>query len=188
MRQKTRIVKTTILILLSLIVLSISAHSKGVFLTMRAKYFNPKEQYFKDIYGKGTMFGGEVDIPVWKWISIWTGGDYLSNKGKLTYSGESTEIQIIPLYCGVKFRWPKWTIKPYIALGLGYFFYKETNVIGTIDDKDIGYIGQTGAMIEFKEGFFIDINVAYSSCSVKPADIKANLGGFQAGIGIGYKY
>jgi len=34
----------------------------------------------------------------------------------------------------------------------------------------------------------IDLYLSYSYCKIKPADFEINIGGIEAGIGIGYKF
>lgn len=155
---------------------------------MKVKYFQPSEQDFKEIYGSGMMYGAELSVILWEWIEFWASGDYFSRKGKLTVSGEDTELQIIPVYGGLKFRFPTEKINPYFGFGVGYFNYKEKNPIGTVENGDMGYIGQIGCIFEMTEGFIFDIHAAYSHCTVMPKNVKANLGGFQAGIGVGFEF
>jgi hypothetical protein len=37
-------------------------------------------------------------------------------------------------------------------------------------------------------GLIIDLHISYSYCKMKPADYRINIGGFEAGIGIGYEF
>jgi len=180
--------KRILILCLAIIMSFASAYAKEVRIIVRGKYFQPVEQDFIDIYGKGMIYGGEINISVWKRIDIWAGVDYFSNKGELTFSKEETEIQIIPIYGGIKYRLSKGMLNPYIGLGLGYFLYKETNPIGTVEKGNIGYITQLGCLIKIMEGLFLDIHGAYNYCRVKPADKEANLGGLQGGIGLGFEF
>jgi hypothetical protein len=48
-------------------------------------------------------------------------------------------------------------------------------------------VGQGGFII--KAGvIIIDFQASYSYCRVKPAGVEADLGGFQAGIGLGFEF
>lgn len=155
---------------------------------LKIGYFSPSEQVFKDVYGCGMTFGGEVDIALWKRISVWAGGDYFSRNGELTFTEESTEIQIIPFYAGIRYRLREGRIAPYIGLGIGYFQFKETNPIGKVEEGNIGYIGQAGCLFKVAKSFFLDVKGSYSYSKAKPMEIEADMGGFKAEIGIGFEF
>lgn len=160
----------------------------GFFLEVQGVYFQPSDQVFKDIYGSGMYYGGEIGINIWKGIGIWAGGQYINKKGKLTFTQEETEIKIMPFYGGIKFRLPDAKISPYISLGVGYFKYKETSPIGTVEKGNIGYIGQLGCLFKILGPLVIDIKGSYSYCKIKPEEIEANLGGLQGVVGIGVDF
>ena len=151
-------------------------------------YFQPSEKAFKDIYGSGITYGGEIGLNLWKGIGIWAGGDYYTNKGKSTFTKEDIEIQLFPLYGGIKIQLPKSSIRPYAGFGVGYFQYIETTPFGTVEKGDIGYIGQVGCMFKIGGALFFDIKGSYSYCKVKPVDIEADIGGLKAGIGLGFEF
>jgi hypothetical protein len=180
--------KRILIFCLTIIILSALSHAEAFFIEAKGNYFQPKDQRFKDIYGNGTSFGGEIGINLGKGLGIWAGGHHFSKKGKLTFTEEVTKIQIIPLYAGVKYRLAKASIRPYVGFALGYFRYKETNPIGTVKKGDIGYIGQVGIIFKVGKALFLDIKGSYSYCKVKPVDIEANLGGLQAEIGLGLEF
>lgn len=164
------------------------SNAETFFIEAKGNYFQPKDQSFKDIYGKGMSFGGEIGITLGKGISIWAGGHYFSKKGELTLTEEDTKIHIIPLYAGLRYRLEKASIRPYVGFALGYFRYKEANPIGTVKKGDIGYIGQIGVIFKVGGLLFFDIKGSYSYCKVKPVDIEANLGGLQVEIGLGLEF
>ena len=163
-------------------------YADGFFIEAKGNYCQPTDQYFKDIYGSGITYGGEIGIILWKWIGVWAGGDYFNKKGKMTFTEEETKIQITPIYGGIRFQLPNSSISPYLGFGFGYFQYKETNPIGKVEKGDIGYIGQVGCIFKIKGALFFDINGSYSYCKVKPVDIEADLGGLKAGIGLGFEF
>ncbi len=151
-------------------------------------YFQPSHQSFKDIYGGGISFGGEISITLMKGISIWIGGYFFTKTGLTTFTEEETKIQITPIYVGLKFRRPEARISPYFGIGVGYFQYKETCPIGTVEEGDIGYIGQIGCIFKVIGPLFLDFKGSYNYCKVKPGDIEANLGGFQGIVGVGFEF
>lgn len=151
-------------------------------------YFQPSDENFKEIYGGGTFYGGEIGISFWKGIGIWAGGHFFNKKGKTTFTEEEIKLQIIPIYGGLKFRVPNANVSPYLGLGVGYFKYKETTPMGTAEKGDIGYIGQIGVVFKILGPLILDIKGSYSYCKVKPADIEVDLGGFHGMVGVGFDF
>ena len=180
--------KRILAIIASIVLLSVSVHAADYMIELKTSYFTPSEQAFKDVYGSGMTFGGEVGITLWKGFGIWAGGDYFSRKGELTFTEESTEIKIIPLYAGIRYQFRQEKIAPYIGLGIGYFRFKETNPIGKVEEGDLGFIGQVGCLFRVVGSLFFDIKGSYSYCKAKPMDIEADMGGLKAGIGIGFEF
>ena len=151
-------------------------------------YFQPSEDAFKDIYGSGMTYGGEIGIRIMDWLSLWAGADFYNQTGELTFTGEETELQIIPVYGGLMFELPNQQFHPYAALGVGYFQYKEENPIGSVDGGELGYIVQAGVRITVVSSLFFDIKGSYSICKTQPADFEIELGGIKGGIGIGFEF
>lgn len=164
--------------------------SYGLNLKIECKggYFYPSEEAFKDIYGGGFSFGGEISVKVIQNLSIWAGGSYFTKKGKLTFTQEDTEIKLIPIGSGLKYEFQIGKFAPYLGLGVNYYQYKESNPLGEVSKNEIGYIGRTGAYIHVSNHFVIDLFLNYSYCEIQPADLKINIGGVEAGIGIGYEF
>ncbi|KON28648.1 hypothetical protein AC481_00750 [miscellaneous Crenarchaeota group archaeon SMTZ-80] len=151
-------------------------------------YFQPTEQAFKDVYGGGMSYGVEFGVTVWRWIGLWLGGDYFSNKGESTFSKDRVELQIIPIHGGLKFQIQNSRLRPYAGAGIGYFKYEETTPFSKVDKGEIGYIGQLGCLLKVGGGLFFDFKGSYSYCGAKPKDMRANLGGLKAGVGVGVEF
>ena len=156
---------------------------------VRGSYFNPTDQIFSEIYGNGMIWGGELAFGISDRIGIWAGGDYFSKVGKLIFTEEETKVRIAPLTAGAKYFLPLGgRLIPYVGSGLGYFQYKETNSIKTVEKGAIGFIVRAGLVFKLGAPFFMDIQGTWSTCSVRPLDVQANLGGFSAGVGLGLEF
>lgn len=183
--------KRILIFCLAIVVASNLAHGKFL-IEAKGSYFQPSDKNFKQVYNGGKYtewisYGGEIGITLGKGVGLWAGGSYFNKKGKLTFTQEETTLEIIPVYGGIKFRSTSSYVSPYLGIGVGYFQYKEENRIQSVSKADIGYIGQAGLL--FKLGVIvIDFQASYSYCKVKPVDVEANLGGFQAGIGLGFEF
>ena len=155
---------------------------------IKGGYFYPSEKAFRDIYGGGFSMGGEISVEVLKNLSLWAGGNYFKKTGKLTFTQEDTEIKIPSITIGLKYEFPIGKFIPYLGLGIAYYMYKESNPIGAVETNEIGYIGKTGANVYVASHFLLDIFLNYTYCEIQPADFKIDIGGFNAGIGIGCKF
>jgi hypothetical protein len=151
-------------------------------------YFFPAEKSFKDIYGEGVAIGGEIDIKLWKFIDLWLIGNYYSKKGHLPFTKEETKMTLIPIGGGPKIRFQRGITNIYIGLGPVFYVYQEKNPIGVAKGTGAGIIGQAGCYFNIIDGLLFDVSVNYSYCSVTPQKIKADLGGIQAGLSLGYEF
>ncbi len=165
-----------------------TARAQSVFLETRGAYFSPTDKAFREIYGTGMSWGGELSFAVSKSAAVWAGGDYYSKVGKLDLTEDGTKIRIVPLAAGVKYYFSRDRLRPYVGAGAAYFQYKETNSIGTIEKGDVGLVGRVGLLVMLGPAFFIDLQGNWSTCSVQPAEVKANLGGFSLGLGLGFEF
>jgi len=162
--------------------------AERVSLEVKAGYFMPTEKVFKDVYGSGLAYGGEVGVNLMSGLSLWAGADYYNKKGKLTFTGEDTEITLMPVSGGIRYSLGVGMIRPYVGAGVVYVKYKETSVIGSIDEGDVGFLGQVGVRLGFASRFFLDVQARYSTCKAKPGDVTADLGGLLASLGLGVSF
>ena len=169
--------------------LTVGFISAGTFtIEVKGGYFFPSDSYFKEIYGEGITYGAEIGANLLPWAGLWAGGDYFSGRGKMTFTGEDTRLQIIPVYGGIKFFLPNSNLSPYIGGGIGYFMFQESTPVADVNDGDIGYIGQIGVLVKVWDRFFLDIKGSYTFCEVKPLDISAELGGLHICLALGMEF
>ena len=151
-------------------------------------YFSPPEQRFKDVYGNGITYTGEVGIGIWKGFKLWIGASYFTKKGELFFTKEKTKVQILPIGLGIKYQLTEGRANLYTGIGLNYYQFKETNPIGDVSKGGLGYVGEVGVFIRVIGGLILDFRMDYSYCKIKPASRNINIGGLKAGIGIGYQF
>jgi outer membrane protein W len=162
--------------------------AERVSLEVKGAYFLPTEQVFRDVYGGGPAYGAEIGVGLMAGLSLWAGADYFTKKGQLTFTGEDTEITLMPVSGGLRYTLGAGRLRPYVGAGVVYVKYKETSVIGTVDKGDVGFLGQVGVRFKVAGGFFLDVQARYSVCKAKPGDVTADLGGLQAGLGLGIAF
>ena len=171
-----------------LFLLSGIGYAGDVIFKVKGSYFHPSDKAFKDIYGGGVMYGVEAGAEIRKNLEIWVGGRYFSKKGKLSLTREETKLKIIPIEGGLRYTLSLRSANLYGGIGISYYLYKETNPIGNVDWGELGAVARVGSFVEMNQRWTIDFYVSYSYCKMRPADFKINIGGIEAGIGIGYRY
>jgi len=157
-------------------------------LKIGAIYFMPSEESFKNIYGSGLGFGGELNVGIWKSVLGWVIGNYYTADGSLPVTKEATQLSLLMLGGGPKIMFSKTKFRPYLGVGPVIYVYKEENPIGLAEGTGIGFIGQLGFSIQVVGGLVLDASMNYTYCEVQPQDIKANVGGVQLGLSIGYSF
>jgi hypothetical protein len=183
--MKTKTLAT--LTCLGLAFLAAAPAANAFVIEAKAIYFQPTETAFKDIYGGGLCLGGEVTVGLAGRFAIWASADYFSKTGALTLTGEEAKLRIIPILAGLEYKFgPLGPVRPYVGAGLGYFQYKEKSVIGVVEKGSLGFGLKAGACLEISSGILVDFQAGYTHCKVKPQDIKADIGGFQLALGIGF--
>lgn len=155
---------------------------------VRADYFLPTEQLYKDVYGGGFHFGGEVTYSIMKSISIYFGASFFSKKGAMIPFEEETTISIIPVELGARFTFSTDKIKPYIGGGVGYYSLSEESFLGKVTGGGVGFFGQLGVGINLINSIVIDISAKYNFSNVTIGAIENNVGGIRIGMGIGASF
>jgi hypothetical protein len=145
----------------------------------------PSDSVLKQVYGNGTVMGGEVRFRVAGNLYLALAGGYSSLKGKLTLTQEETKMTIIPVEAMVLYHFLSGTISPYVGAGGTGCFYKESNVIGEASGSAFGFLGCAGITVRLG-AFGIDARARYSSAKAKNGDISTDLGGlgFSASAGV----
>lgn len=186
--------RKVIIIAISIIFLSSFVNAQHLKIEAKSGYFSPSETVFKDIYGRGLMYTGEVsistDIDNLNGIEVWFGTKSFRKTGELTYNKEETKLKILSLGGGAKYRLSFLNRVLYLYVGLGgnYNRFTETNIFGEVRHYEWGYEGQLGVYIKPTKGLLIDLYLDYSYCKMKPEEIEFNIGGIAIGIGLGYEF
>lgn len=179
--------KKATIVLSILFMMTCLSPAKTGSLTLGAGMRSVSESLFEDVYGKNNVaFAVDLGFDLGTSIQVFFHTDYLSKEGQLTFTLENTKFTLIPLELGARFLFGKNKFKPYLGAGLGYYMYKEENVIGTVDEKKFGFFGEGGLRFLVGRSFFIDLKLKNVFLKVDGAQGSINLGGFayMGGIGI----
>ena len=132
--------------------------AKGMKFELKGHYYLPQDNIFKDVYGNGPAFGAEFSYEIWKGFSAWIGGSSFNKGGELTFSGDSTDVRIIPLELGIQYVYKASnSFSLYGGLGMAYVLFDEENFLGSVTENQLGGIGTFGVMLHLKKGLFIDV-------------------------------
>lgn len=157
-------------------------------LSFRAYHFNPSERAFRDIYGAGAGFGLETGVQLMGNMDFRFAVGSFQKKGETTFFKEEITLSIVPIEVGLRYSILSGGIRPYVGAGVGYFRFKEETPLGTAITTKLGYSAQAGIILRVIQGLYLDGFLSYSTCKVKPVAIEVDIGGFSAGVGIGYRF
>ena len=175
------------LVVLALAVPAGSAWGAGVSLAFKGGYFFPSDAVFKETYGNGPVFGADISVRLSGGLAVWAGADYFGKTGALTVSEEETKVKIIPVFLGLRYRFGKSIVQPYVGAAAAFFLFEESNVLGSVSENGLGFLGQGGVLIAIGGRFAVDIFANYRACTLRtedPEPLEANIGGLTAGGGL----
>jgi hypothetical protein len=156
---------------------------------VKVAMFAPTDSDFDGIYGRGLMYGGEYLFKVSNSLNLWIGVNYLHMNGKMLFTQEDTSLTLIPIAGGIKYNFISGkTFSPYVAAGLEYVLFKESNIIETVNSGAFGFVARGGVTIHLGPKFGFDFFGGYSSCKMKPFDLEFNVGGLEAGAGLVFSF
>jgi outer membrane protein W len=154
-------------------------------LGLNASHFAPSDQAFQDIYGGGLRYGVELEIAIKK-IEIWVGASRFTADGETTFTREPISLEILPLEVGVRYRFTKKKLIPYVGVGIGLYFFSESNPIGDVDTTEFGFLGEVGTLIRLSDRFSLDLRIQRSYCTLDVDDFEVEIGGMVTLVGVRY--
>ena len=159
-------------------------HGFSITLGGGARYFTGDEE---DVYNFiNPVFALDVAYKFNKSLEIFVHGEYLMASGELTISKEKTTMNIIPAEAGARYLFVGKRFNTYLGAGMGYYFITEENPIGTVNESNIGFLGEAGLRTYFSGRLFLDFKLKYVFLSVRPEDETVSLGGVSLLAGLGF--
>ena len=163
----------------------------GVSLTFKAGLFFPSDSVFREVYKNGTVFGGELAVPVAGGLHIWAGAEYFGKSGRLSLSEEPTKVRIVPVYLGLRCHFGKSAVRPYLGAAAAYFLFKEENPLGSVSESGLGLLGQAGLLAKIGGPVWLDLFGNFRACTLRtddPDPVEAKIGGFSGGAGLVFRF
>jgi hypothetical protein len=143
---------------------------------------------FKAVYpqGSNTIRGILLSSSIAAGIDFYAQIKAFSKTGALTYTQEATNFLMIPLSLGLRYELPTNYLIPYLGGGADFYFYYESNPIGTTLNVATGTHVLGGIYIEFGKSFPLRLNgmLKYTWVKATESGQTIQLGGFEYGGGI----
>jgi len=168
-----------------------AAPGAGPSVTVKAGLLFPADKLFREIYSGGISFGADVTVPLSGPLQLWAGGELFGKTGLVPVSEETTRVRIVPLYAGLRARFGKKLVRPYVGAAAAYYFLHEANPLGTANDGGLGFLSQAGVQIRVHGPFWLDLFAGYRACTVRSGGdepLEAKLDGFSTGLGLAYRF
>ena len=164
-----------------------AAEDKAVSIKLGAAYFWPKDDIFREVYGGGPRLGIGIEIPIVGGFRGWAGAEMFRKGGDVTFTGQATTLRIVPVFGGLDYRLPGKVIQPYAGVALAYFMFKEESGLGIVRGKNLGFLGQAGAVLKIGPSLGLDVHARVTACRAKPdlaEAVPAEIGGYELGGGL----
>ena len=163
------------------------ARKQGTFEFFMGPY-SVSDPLFKDVYSQGsnTIRGILLSSSIVAGIDFYAQIKAFYKTGALTYTQESTKFLMIPLSLGLRYELPTSYVIPYFGGGADFYFYYETNPIGTTLNVATGTHVMGGLYLEFGKSFPLRLNgmIKYTWVNATESGVTIKLGGMEYGAGI----
>jgi len=150
--------------------------------------YSVTDTLFKDVYplGSNTIRGILLSSSIAAGIDFYAQIKVFYKTGALTYTQEATNFLMIPLSLGLRYELPTNYVIPYVGGGADFYFYYESNSIGTTLNVATGTHVLGGIYIEFGKKFPLRLNgmLKYTWVKATEGGQAIQLGGFEYGGGI----
>lgn len=155
-------------------------------------YYSVSDSIYKDTYGSGNlMFGAYLNYEIFHFLEVMAEANYYQDKGEMTLTKEEVKFTLTPLVLVIRSKLPKMkTATPYLGVGLEYYLYKEDlpDRFEDVSESTVGFHIEAGVYVNLLKSLFLDLNFRYTQADAKPFDETIKLGGWRAGLGVGFHF
>jgi len=153
-------------------------------------YYSVADSIYKDTYGSGNfIYGGSLSYDLLRNLEIRGEVGYFKDKGEMTLTQEEINFSMIPVVIGMRVKLVKIKkLSPYLGAGVDFCSYKERSRLGDTSESTVGFHIEGGSYIALGQRFHIDLNLRYVKADAQPFDETIQLGGWRAGVGVGYSF
>jgi outer membrane protein W len=169
-------------------------HSKRDWIAeLRAGGFFPTSSTIQKIFGHGWI-EGEAEF-TYRFIGhwgVWGNAGYSFNKNGHVKFHHDAHIQLIPVSAGLKYIFCSHKIRPYLGIGPCYTFIHLKNYSPLTRQRSyknrFGFAAKSGIYFYLPRHWAIDLFLDYYFQHVHFQRTKADVSGFRAGLGLGYRF
>jgi len=177
-------------ILAGSLVLTLYCSAGGFRAGVSISYYSLAGSIYKDTYGSGNLiYDASLSYDVLKYLEIRGEVGYFKDKGETTLTREEITFSMTPVVIGLRAKLAKsGKFSPYLGAGIDFVFFKETARLGDTSDSATGFHIEAGSYIDLGRSFHLDLNLRYVKADAQPLDETIELGGWRAGVGVGYSF
>jgi len=148
------------------------------------------DSVYQDTYGSGSLsYEGFLSYDLSKRIEIRAAAGYFKDKGETTLTREEITFSMVPLVIGMRVKLVRMgRFDPYLGVGVDFYTFKERARLGDTSDSTTGFHLEGGSYVALGQRFYVDINLRYVKADAQPLDEVVRLGGWRAGVGVGYSF
>lgn len=149
--------------------------------------YSMNEPRFKAAYQKGGLIGGfSLSVFIVRDFDFYFEMREFYKSGELTYTKEKTQLLLLPVSLGLRYSRPLGLFCPYLGVGIDYYFYGETNAIGSLVNYTRGFHFQGGSYFKIsrKSPVWLNLRLKYTRAKTEENNIEIQLGGFEFGLGL----
>ena len=189
---KTRKVITAVAFILILLIASAEAQTHRFQLALDLSYLAHRDSTYKDIYGSGSIFPElKAGLRIFSGLQVTGGFGYFKETGTIAdLEAEAAATESLQTYyaAGLEYLFDvswSWSFKvsgEYIWMDL-----EESAFDQVIEAKSNAFRVGAGFIYDIGHGFFLEFFGAYTSGDDTVNEIDIKLGGFQGGIGLGFR-
>ncbi|OGN70800.1 MAG: hypothetical protein A3I15_03250, partial [Chlamydiae bacterium RIFCSPLOWO2_02_FULL_49_12] len=167
----------------------------------RGSAYRPNDRLFRKIYSDLLAAGGLLlDYTFKRHWSVATEIEFLQKTGHSIGKHDGTRMQLIPISVLLRYHCFIGTVYDlYFGLGPRYFILRTQNDLNAVrrntTDQALGGVAEAGVLFQIGPSLTFDLFFAYSygkiTGSPKKTNIEGrslNVGGLQAGAGIGFRF
>ena len=190
--KKTHKIIIAVTFMLILLIASAEAQTHRFQLELDLSYLAHRDSTYKDLYGNGSFFPElKAGIRLFSGLQATGGYGYFKEKGSIAgLEGEAAEAESLQTYYSagleylfeVSWSWTFTVSGEYIWIDL-----EESAFFNIIKANSNAFRVGAGFIYDIGHGFFFEIFGAYASGDDTINEIDIKLGGFQGGIGLGFR-
>jgi len=182
--------KQVLNVLAYLLIFALNSSAGGFRVGASVGYYSVADSIYKDTYGSGNLiYDGSLSYDLLRHFEIRGEVGYFKDKGKMTLTREEINFSMIPVVIGMRAKLVKIKkLSPYLGAGVDFYSYKERSRLGDTSESTVGFHIEGGSYIALGQRFHMDFNLRYVKADAQPFDETIKLGGWRAGIGVGYSF